>query len=1044
MYYSAIGLLAALVLFIVNWDVLRDPRVYDKPAWIVYRKFLFAVLVYYVTDILWGLLEYKKLAAALFIDTTVYFLAMAAGISFWAEYTVAFLNEKSSFGRFLVYAGRAIVGLVMGMAVINIFKPILFTVDKSSVYTALPVRYAVLVCQILFLIIISVHALTSMIRTGFRSEESTPYRILACFGIIMAIFLFVQLWFPYLPLYSIAYMLGTCLLHAFVANDEKEDYKRKLEEAEKIAELKDRFFSLFDNMPGMAFTKDAETGKYLACNQAFADYAHKDSPECVTGLTDAQIFDAETAAHFVEDDKIALSMSKPYIFYEDVPDALGNPRQLQTTKIKYKDTKGRSCVLGMCQDITDLVSIQHEQAITKEAYEKAVSTGLMYNHIAQTLARDYTEMFYVNTDSEEFTEYHSGEDGGTFTEVRRGYHFFTDCKAELSECAFPDDKEAFLSALNRKKLMKALSCKDTYVLTYRRLIRSKPVYTSMKISRMENDEKYIIIGFKDVDAEMREAIAKNEALSDALSSAEAANRSKTTFLSGMSHEIRTPINAIIGLDTLALKKNDLDADSRSYFEKIGDSASHLLSVINKVLYMSRIEAGREVLHKSDFSLNAMLEQISAQVKQQCGEKGLAFECSVSEQADEFYIGDEVKLKEVLMSILSNAVKFTDAPGSVTLTAEKTEEYDDQASLRFIIKDTGIGMDKEYIPNIFDAFSHKNPAVRSKFGSSGLGMAITKKIVELMNGSVSVRSEKGKGTEFTVMLTLEKGNRKETDHTGEIDPDAMYILVVDDNPIEAEHARMVLEEVGIRAEICTSGQEALRKMEVQHARKKPYNIVLMDWNMPGMNGIETSIEILRQYEKECIVVAMTAYSWNDIREEAHQAGVEDFIEKPLFAANILENLGRIARRSNMAIFKEKNRARLPGRRILLAEDFEINAEIMMDILEMENIKADHAENGKVAVEMFEKSTDGIYSAILMDVRMPIMDGLEAAKTIRALDRADAKRIPIIALTANAFDEDIQLSLQAGMNAYLNKPVEADHLIRTLGELIYEAEESITGR
>ena len=219
---------------------------------------------------------------------------------------------------------------------------------------------------------------------------------------------------------------------------------------------------------------------------------------------------------------------------------------------------------------------------------------------------------------------------------------------------------------------------------------------------------------------------------------------------------------------------------------------------------------------------------------------------------------------------------------------------------------------------------------------------------------------------------------------------------------------------------------------------------MDWNMPGMNGIETSIEILRQYEKECIVVAMTAYSWNDIREEAHQAGVEDFIEKPLFAANILENLGRIARRSNMAIFKEKNRARLPGRRILLAEDFEINAEIMMDILEMENIKADHAENGKAAVEMFEKSTDGIYSAILMDVRMPIMDGLEAAKTIRALDRADAKRIPIIALTANSFDEDVQLSLQAGMNAHLNKPVEADHLIRILGELIYEAEESITGR
>ena len=253
--------------------------------------------------------------------------------------------------------------------------------------------------------------------------------------------------------------------------------------------------------------------------------------------------------------------------------------------------------------------------------------------------------------------------------------------------------------------------------------------------------------------------------------------------------------------------------------------------------------------------------------------------------------------------------------------------------------------------------------------------------------------------------------------------------------------MVLEDAGIRAETCSSGAEALRKMEVQHARKQPYNIVLMDWNMPGMNGMETSIEILKLYDKESIVVAMTAYSWEDIREQARAVGVEDCIEKPLYAASIIENLERIAHRSNMAIFIENKKARLECRRILLAEDVQINAEIMMDMLEMENIKVDHAENGKLAVELFEKSTSGIYSAILMDVRMPQMDGLEAARTIRAMDREDAKRIPIIALTANAFDEDVQLSLQAGMNAHLNKPVEADHLIRILGELIYEAEQKL---
>ena len=244
------------------------------------------------------------------------------------------------------------------------------------------------------------------------------------------------------------------------------------------------------------------------------------------------------------------------------------------------------------------------------------------------------------------------------------------------------------------------------------------------------------------------------------------------------------------------------------------------------------------------------------------------------------------------------------------------------------------------------------------------------------------------------------------------------------------------------DICNYGGEALRLMEIQHRKQTPYDLVLMDWSMPGMNGRETSAEIRKLYKDECTIAAMTAYSWDDIREEAESVGVENFIGKPLFTSNIIENLERIAFRSGMAIFKEKEKAKLAGRRILLAEDVELNAEILMDLLEMENIKADHAENGKAAVEMFEQSTSGIYSAILMDVRMPVMDGLEATKAIRALDREDAKRIPIIALTANAFDEDVQLSLQAGMNAHISKPVEIEVLVRILGELIYESEQSIS--
>ncbi|WP_295152789.1 response regulator [uncultured Ruminococcus sp.] len=1038
MYYSVIGLLAALVLLIENRDILRGSQVYDKPVWNVYRRFLCAVLAYYVTDILWGVFEYKKLTFALYADTTLYFIAVAAGISLWTENLVAYMNEKTLSGRYLVNAGRCLAVAVFGVTVFNIFKPVLFTVDSSCVYHPLFLRYVVLICQILFLIVNFLFAVTYMIRASARSESISRYRIHVSFCVIMALCLLIQLWFPYLPLYSIAYMLGTCLLHSYVAGYEKEDYQKKLSESEKIAELKDRFRSLLDNMPCITFTKDAESGKYLACNQAFADYAHKNSPDEVLGLTDADIFDADTAAHFVNADGITLSLSKPYIFYEDVSDALGRPRQLQTTKLKYRDTSGRLCVLGICQDITDLVKIQREQAMTKEAYESAVNTGLMYTHIAQTLARDYAEMFYVNTNSEKFMEYRRDEDSNTLSELRRGWHFFTDCKKELSESVHPDDREAFLNAMNRKKLMNTLTQKDTFVMTYRRMILNKPVYYSMKISRMENDEHYIIIGFTDVDAEMREVMAKNEALYDALNLAEEANRSRIRFLSGMSHEIRTPINAIIGLDTLALKNDSMTPETRSYLEKIGDSAHTLLSLINDIIDMSRIESGKEILKYVKFSLGGMLEQISSQILPLCRKKGLKYEWSLSEQTDETYIGDDIKLKEILVNILSKVIQYTSASGSITLTAEKMTEYKDMVSLCISIHVSEAITDDEEMRKVFRLLTQRDEEDRSEFGKSDLGMMVTKRLLEMMNGLVNIGSEKDEGTAITVTVTLRRADRAGNGYTGELDLQAMNILVVDDNPFEAEHAGMVLKEAGIKADTCTSGQEALRKLDIQHTRNKPYNIVLMDWNMPGMSGAETSAAILKKYGHESIVVAMSAYNWDDIREEANNAGVENYLEKPLFASTIINYLGRIARQSSMTVFKEKNKARLDGRRILLAEDVEINAEIMTDMLEMENIKVDHAANGEIAVELFEKSTAGIYSAILMDVRMPKMDGLEAAKIIRSMSREDAKRIPIIALTANSFDEDVQLSMQAGMNAHLCKPVEAEHLISIIGELVYEAE------
>lgn len=504
MYYSAIGLLAVIILLIENQDILLNlSDAFDKPAWKAYRRFLLSVLIYYFTDIIWGVLEDKKMTKLLFADTTVNFIAMAAGLLLWTHYVVVYLNEDNSFSRFLLNAGIVLASSVTILAIINIFYPLLFSVDEACVYHAHGLRYVMLAAQILLLILISVHAFLSFLKKSKSVNKIKKYRTLVFFGMIMAVCLFAQLWFPYLPLYAIAYMLTTCMLRAFVIGDEKEAFRTELKETEKIKELKQSISSLLNNMPGMSFSKDVKTGAYIACNQAFAEYAQKESPEGVTGLTDADIFDPVTAARFAEDDRMALSMEEPYIFFEDVMDAAGNQRQLQTIKLKFIDDEGRQCLLGMCQDVTELVSIRRENAMTKDAYEKAKNTGIIYNRIAHTLASGYMNLFYINEASGKFTEYRTDEKSGRLIELRSGDDFFNECRTWAKENVYPYDREAFVKAMEKQTLLDYLERNGTFIITQRLITDEKPVYVSVKVSRIEDDERYILMGIMNVDEQMK-------------------------------------------------------------------------------------------------------------------------------------------------------------------------------------------------------------------------------------------------------------------------------------------------------------------------------------------------------------------------------------------------------------------------------------------------------------------------------------------------------------------------------------------------------------
>ncbi|MDO4869146.1 MAG: response regulator [Bacillota bacterium] len=837
------------------------------------------------------------------------------------------------------------------------------------------------------------------------------------------------------------------------AEEENRRLVEEIESAAKLADLMGSVASLLTNMPAMSFSKDAETGVYLACNQSFAEYAHKDSPEGVVGLTDHEIFDRETADHFVEDDKKALSMDKPYVFIEDVPDAAGNPRSFQTTKMKFRDADGRLCTLGMCVDITEMTRMKTAEAearVKQQVLEQkiALQEKLLEEEARRTqqsqmitaLSSDYWSVYYLELDKDDGICYQSHADIDDGFKVGDRFKYLESVTAYANQYITDQYREEFMKFIQPAAIKEGLKKQRVISYTYMVSRHGRESYEVVRFAGVrhpEDRDDHVVhaVGacFADVDAETRRSLEQSELLTEALLNAEQASKAKTAFLSNMSHEIRTPMNAIIGLNNIALNDSNLADSTREHLVKIGDSAKHLLSIINDILDMSRIESGKMTIKNEVFCFSKTLKQINTMIGGQCHDKGLEYDCRIKGNIADYYIGDDMKLRQVLINILSNAVKFTEPGGRISFMIEEIARFNGNATLKFIIEDNGIGMSKDYLPHLFDAFSQEDSSATNKYGSTGLGMPITKNIVELMNGHIEVESEKDVGSKFTVTLTLAESDKKQEEfHEGELQPHELSVLVIDDDPVACEHARIVLEQINIQCDVAFSGAEGCDMVTVRHARRDPYNLILVDWKMPEMDGVETTKRIRSITGQDSAIIILTSYNWDDIVEDAQKAGVDSFVPKPLFVASVMDEFRKAFRMKQAT--RGSQGIDLKGRRVLLAEDMDVNAEIMVMVLGMREMEVEVAENGKIAVDMYQSRPEGYYDVILMDVRMPEMDGLEATRVIRASGRSDAKSIPIIALTANAFDEDVQRSMQAGLNAHLSKPVEPDALFETISNLM----------
>ena len=519
----------------------------------------------------------------------------------------------------------------------------------------------------------------------------------------------------------------------------------------------------------------------------------------------------------------------------------------------------------------------------------------------------------------------------------------------------------------------------------------------------------------------------NRRLHVAVRDAEAANKAKTDFLSTMSHDIRTPMNAIMGLTTIA-EKNIGDVEStKDSLRKIGLASNHLLTLINDILDISKVESGKLKLSPLTFSIVETVENLVNISQPMIKEKEIEFSFHINQMEKEYLYTDQLRLNQIYINILSNAVKYTEPGGRVSVDMREEEsEKPDCVKLTYSVADTGIGMTPEFMATMYQPFSRQTDSRVNSIQGTGLGLAITKQMVELMGGTIECQSEQGKGTTFTVVLDIPIADRQRDDMM----LDNIDVLIVDDDEIMLETAVDSLSSLGASTEQAQSGLEALGMIEQRHLSGHDYDVIIIDWKMPEIDGVETIHRIRSEIDTKIPILLISAYDWSDIEDKAKEAGANGFVSKPLFRSTLYDKINDLMGKESESTEPEEDYSDLKGMHILVAEDNEINWEIISAMLDMYGISTDHAENGRKCMDMMQTAAEGSYDLIFMDVQMPEMNGLDATRAIRKLDDSWASSIPIIAMTADAFSENVTECLNAGMDGHIPKPIDIKLVIKEI--------------